>query len=47
MGREVQRALAGWYGHALRREAGVWKIARKMVNLLESDQGLENLSLLL
>ena len=45
--REVQRALAGWYGHVLRREAGGWKIARKMVNLLESDQGLENLSLVL
>jgi benzoate/toluate 1,2-dioxygenase beta subunit len=45
--RGVTRALAGWYGHVLRRQASEWKIARKMINLLESDQGLENLSLVL
>ena len=45
--RGVPRALAGWYGHVLRREASEWKIARKMINLLESDQGLENLSFVL
>ncbi len=45
--RGVQRALAGWYGHVLRREAAQWKIARKMINLLESDQRLENLSFVL
>jgi benzoate/toluate 1,2-dioxygenase beta subunit len=45
--RDVVRALAGWNGHVLRREAGAWKIARKMVNLLESEEDLENLSLVL
>jgi benzoate/toluate 1,2-dioxygenase beta subunit len=45
--RGVVRALAGWYGHVLRRESGAWKIARKMVNLLECEEGLENLSLVL
>ena len=43
----VYRTLAGWYGHSLQRENGSWRIACKIVNLIDSDQGLENLSLVL
>lgn len=43
----IQRTLAGWYGHTLQRDANGWKISRKLVNLIDSDQGMENLSLVL
>ena len=31
------RILAGWYGFALRRSGGTWKIVVKQVNLLDCD----------
>jgi len=43
----VQRALVGWCGYGLCRAGGDWRIERKMVNLIDCDQGLENLSFLL
>jgi 3-phenylpropionate/cinnamic acid dioxygenase small subunit len=43
----VQRALAGWYGHSLRKEDGRWKIVRKQINLIDPEQGHENLTLML
>lgn len=41
------RSLAGWYGHRLQQQAGQWQIALKQVNLIDSDQGHENLTFLL
>ena len=43
----VQRALVGWCGYGLCRTEGDWRIERKMVNLIDCDQGQENLSFLL
>jgi len=43
----VQRMLVGWWGYGLLREDADWRIERKMVNLIDCDQGLENLSFLL
>lgn len=43
----VERALAGWSGHLIRREGHHWRIVIKQVNLLGSDLGLENMSLVL
>ena len=41
------RTYAGWYGHVLAQEQGTWRIRLKQVNLLDSDQGHENLTLVL
>lgn len=43
----AQRALPGWYGHSLRKEDGRWKIVRKQINLIDPEQGHENLTLML
>lgn len=40
------RTFAGWYGHLLRKQDGTWKIAVKQVNLIDSDHGHENLTLI-
>lgn len=40
----VQRVLAGWYGHSLRKEDGRWRIVRKQINLIDPEQGHENLT---
>lgn len=42
-----QRTYAGWYGHVLTPSPGGWRIRLKQVNLLDSDQGHENLTLML
>ncbi|WP_414528536.1 aromatic-ring-hydroxylating dioxygenase subunit beta [Nodularia chucula] len=39
--------LAGCYRHRLQQQDGKWKIALKQVNLINGDQGHENLSFLL
>lgn len=39
------RTYAGWYGHVLAQSRGAWRIRVKQVNLLDSDQGHENLTL--
>lgn len=41
------RTLAGWYGHRLKKQNGQWKISQKMVNLIDCDQGQDNLTFLL
>ncbi|MEH1835395.1 MAG: aromatic-ring-hydroxylating dioxygenase subunit beta [Nostoc sp.] len=41
------QTFAGWYGHRLHQQHGKWKIALKQVNLIDADQGHENLSFLL
>jgi 3-phenylpropionate/cinnamic acid dioxygenase small subunit len=41
------RSLAGWYGHRLQKHQGEWKIVQKLVNLIDSDQGQDNLTFLL
>ncbi len=41
------RTYAGWYGHVLAQVRGSWRIRLKQVNLLDSDQGHENLTLVL
>lgn len=41
------RSFAGWCGYKLIREDGDWKIAIKMVNLIDCDQGHENLTFIL
>lgn len=41
------RSLAGWYGHRLQKHEGCWKITLKFVNLIDSDQGQDNLTFLL
>jgi 3-phenylpropionate/cinnamic acid dioxygenase small subunit len=43
----MERSLAGWCGHRLRRESVGWRIVVKQVNLLGSDRGVEHMSLLL
>jgi 3-phenylpropionate/cinnamic acid dioxygenase small subunit len=40
----VQRPLAGWYGHLLRRDDRGWRIALKQVNLIDSEYRHENLT---
>ncbi|NHC43256.1 aromatic-ring-hydroxylating dioxygenase subunit beta [Bacillus sp. MM2020_1] len=42
-----QKGYSGWYGYRLKKEIGVWKIDVKQVNLLDSDQGHENLTFVL
>lgn len=41
------RSLAGWYGHRLLRQDDKWQISLKQVNLIDSDQGHDNLTFLL
>ncbi|MGH9216581.1 MAG: aromatic-ring-hydroxylating dioxygenase subunit beta, partial [Acidimicrobiales bacterium] len=40
----VQRPLAGWYAHLLRRDDRGWRIALKQVNLIDSEYRHENLT---
>ena len=39
------KTYTGWYGHVLQRDDDGWKIRLKMVNLLDSEQYHENLTL--
>ncbi|WP_433502811.1 aromatic-ring-hydroxylating dioxygenase subunit beta [Pseudonocardia halophobica] len=41
----VTKTYPGWYGHVLRRTDDGWRIKLKQVNLLDSDQIHENLTL--
>lgn len=41
------KSYAGWYGYSLIQEQERWKIALKMINLIDSDQGHENLTFML
>jgi benzoate/toluate 1,2-dioxygenase beta subunit len=41
----VYRTYAGWYGHLLELDGPHWRIAVKQVNLLDSEQGHENLTI--
>lgn len=42
-----QKQYAGWNGFRLIKENGEWKIAVKQINLLDSDQGHENMTFIL
>lgn len=42
-----QRALPGWYGHRLRRVEDSWKIVMKQVNLIDSEQAHELMTIIL
>lgn len=41
----VAKIYTGWYGHVLRQDEESWRIRLKMVNLLDSEQYHENLTL--
>ena len=41
------RQYSGWYGFKLQKVDEQWKIAVKMVNLINSDQGHENMTFML
>lgn len=41
------RSFAGWIGYKIIKEDEVWKIALKMVNLIDADQAHENLTFIL
>jgi 3-phenylpropionate/cinnamic acid dioxygenase small subunit len=41
----VTKTYPGWYGHVLRETESGWRITLKQVNLLDSDQIHENLTL--
>lgn len=41
------KRLTGWYGYRLRHENDGWRIVLKMINLVDCDQGHENLTLML
>lgn len=41
------RSIAGWYGHQLHQQDGNWKIVLKQINLIDCDQGQDNLTFLL
>ncbi|WP_394232041.1 aromatic-ring-hydroxylating dioxygenase subunit beta [Niallia oryzisoli] len=41
------RQYNGWYGYKLKKVEGQWKIDVKMVNLINSDQGHENMTFML
>ena len=43
----VHRAVPGWCGYVLRQENDTWKIALKQINLIDSNQGHENISFVL
>ena len=40
------KLYAGWYGHVLEQISGAWRIRLKQVNLLDSEQNHENLTLI-
>jgi 3-phenylpropionate/cinnamic acid dioxygenase small subunit len=42
-----QKLYSGWCGYRLKKEAGEWKIKVRQVNLIDSDQGHENLTFIL
>lgn len=42
-----QKLYSGWNGYRLKKENGEWKIAVKQVNLIDSDQGHENMTFIL
>lgn len=42
-----QKNYSGWCGYRLKKENGEWKIVVKQVNLIDSDQGHENLTFIL
>jgi len=42
-----KNSYAGWCGFRLKKENGEWKITLKQVNLVDSDQGHENLTFIL
>jgi 3-phenylpropionate/cinnamic acid dioxygenase small subunit len=44
---DVHRTLAGWCGYLFVHEEGAWKIAMKKINLIDCDQGQENISFFL
>ncbi len=41
----AHRSYVGWYGHAMERLDGEWRIAVKQINLLDSEQGHENMTI--
>jgi 3-phenylpropionate/cinnamic acid dioxygenase small subunit len=41
------KLYSGWCGYRLQKENGKWKIAVKQVNLIDCDQGHENLTFIL
>ena len=41
----VTKTYSGWYGHVLTRDGDGWKIRLKQVNLLDSEQYHENLTI--
>ncbi|MDP4155843.1 MAG: aromatic-ring-hydroxylating dioxygenase subunit beta [Bacillota bacterium] len=41
------KIYSGWYGYRLQKENGDWKITVKQVNLIDCDQGHENLTFIL
>jgi hypothetical protein len=41
----IAKTYVGWYGHVVREAADGWAIRMKMVNLIDSDQYHENLTL--
>ncbi|HHW37345.1 MAG TPA: aromatic-ring-hydroxylating dioxygenase subunit beta [Bacillales bacterium] len=42
-----QKLYSGWNGYRLKKEDGEWKIVVKQVNLIDSDQGHENMTFIL
>ncbi|MEC1714489.1 aromatic-ring-hydroxylating dioxygenase subunit beta [Schinkia azotoformans] len=42
-----QKLYSGWNGYRMKKENGVWKINVKQVNLIDSDQGHENMTFIL
>ena len=42
-----QKMYSGWCGYRLKKENGEWKIVVKQVNLIDCDQGHENLTFIL
>ena len=42
-----QKLYSGWCGYRLKKIAGEWKIKVRQVNLIDSDQGHENLTFIL
>ncbi len=41
------KLYSGWNGYRLKKENGEWEIAIKQVNLIDSDQGHENMTFIL
>lgn len=44
---DVYRTLAGWCGYLFVHDEGAWKIGMKKINLIDCDQGQENISFVL